>query len=242
MAIYQYGGGGGGGPLLGQHSVDGDTVEHWAFDGDTLGAIGTTTTDFDNGRNIFAPFPGSSTSLCVACPNGDNLDKMSASTTAGLISTEMTMAAIVYQAKYPGVVGRIPLWRFERTIGGQNDVLWLLNPDATNGQIRVGHIAAGATFVFDDLTLAIPEDQWCHITMTRNAAGTGGAVYINGTKETWSVASPPDLTAIQGNTVLCLGNASDGSIDGSFHYSSLILKDIECSDAQVAAMAAECGF
>ena len=241
MAVILYGGGGGG-PLLGQHSVDGDTVEHWAFDGDTLGDIGTTTTDFDSGRNIFAPFPGGSASMCVACPNGDNTDKMSASGTSGLISTEMTMAALVFQSEFPGGITKIPLWRFEARNGGADDVQWLLTCDPSTGAIRVGHIISGPGFVFDDLALTIPTDEWVHVAMTRNAAGTGGHVYVNDTREAWSVATAPDASAITANTVLCLGNGSGGTPDSGFYMSSLIIKDIECSEAQVAAMRGQCGL
>lgn len=106
-----------------------------------------------------------------------------------------------------------------------------------NFQLYVGRDTAGgwdAQGLGAQITELIPMGQWFHIIYTQNATGTGGAVWLNGNKATYT------------NTVT---NQSDNSARtnigfeqadrGTFAVFNPIYEDAECSDARAAELYAD---
>lgn len=240
MAITDWGSGGSG-LALGQHTVDGNTVEHWELGSDLLGDIGATATDFDTGLARRVYFPGATSNLCTCTNTTTSSDRLMGPQNAGFYTTEITYAALVFLSERPGGGTNRHIWRYESP-APNTDVQVFLTTNPVTGVIQVGHYSTAATFESDTLALSIPVEQWVHLTYTRSAAGNTGKVWVNNTGETWSTTNGPSTANVSGTTQLCLGNHGDGITATPSSFYSLIIKNTEVNDAAVAAMVAEVGL
>ena len=109
---------------------------------------------------------------------------------------------------------------------------------AADSRVFVGRDTA-AGYQQDSTVATLPRGEWFHFAWTMAADGLSGAFYVNGLLlETWSTANAPNNTAISSR--FFLGEAWDNVLFGSYY--STIVREKECSAAEVLAMAGQCGF
>lgn len=238
MALKNFGGGGGGagGFVPGSHTEEVDTIAHWPFQGDRGDTVGTY--DLDQGYFGFGGVADNA--LCMATGTAYCYDNSASTSLNPNLNTDnkYTFACGLY---IPSIVsGSADIVRYEVSSGGGTAfrVGVLGTGGGTPGAPYLG-ADTSAGYAQDVMSTPLPLDQWFHFAFTINAAGTGGTFYVNGAVlEAWTLPNAMNSTSSSAR----FGIGRSWNTVGYFSYFSMIVREKECSTAEILAMAAQCGF
>ena len=235
MPYFPYGGAGGGGLVLSPHTEDGDSIAHWEMDGDTTSSIDNPGKNIDSGVYYPCNIPGRTDKAGLA--NGDRYYR--GVDASPLRTGALTYACALWVDTTSADIDIIRYSPLNGALGEANNIQFRVEIRNSDKAIQVSsETGAGATYQNSVTTAVVPLNEWFHFAFVRNAAETGGNVYINGTAHAWSHTSAP--TGGSGGR-FCVMNRFDASrLRGNMY--SLICKDIEASTAQVQAMQTQMGL
>ena len=251
MTLKHFSGGGSLKVPTGPHTVDGDTVAHWSFDETGACAVTSPGQDFaiaepdlqywdvGQGTGRFCLIDGSS----HWSRNG-----VSAGHVAALDFEGATACTVAFCARF-STMGA-PVVKLSNDAGGFTEKFVLGVVDAAVDRIEYGHAISGSVYEIathtggsgDSGKPAIPKHEWCWIACVRNADGKSGKIRVRSREYTEDVTWTTTAVSVSNDTARwSVNNAWNNGRNDAQVY-SLIIKDIACSDAQLDAMAAQCGF
>lgn len=228
-----------GGFTPGLHTEEADTIAHYPFlSANRDDTVGGYHLDFGNygwggiADNAVALAPTQNSSSAF------NYDNNASTPLNPLLNTDfkMTIACGLY---VPSIAT------------GSADIVRFQTPGVSSGTAyRVG-IAHGAGRVFftslgtsggDETPVSsavTPLDEWFHFAWTQNAAGTGGSYHVNGVEvDTWTTTLPTN----QNLGTARFGIGSSHNQASLYSYYSLIVREKECSTAEIRSMARQVGL
>lgn len=213
------------------HTVDGDTLHHWPLDGS--GADGVGSLDFTTATLNFMRLNGLVSNTRQGAYNATEDQGYTASGAGALaVFDAITVAAWVMLMRNP--TSNMPIIGMRNTSSGSiNNTPWAMDVTSTGllrwfwqSGVKVNQEIFGAT--------TLPLNTWIHVIGTRNAAGTAGAVYLNGVSD----GSGSGLTTADGasnQTILRL--LSKGATEGlNAGVVTPIIKDVEVNGTQALAL------
>lgn len=250
MAVHNFTGGAGAARIpRGVHSTSGDTIAYYqptAQHNTLLLDNGAGTYDFtlDAGKvgwwdfghpsgylaNIVAGSGGANGGrlYCGVAADDDNLQPSwrNANTATGYA---LTVAASFYLFNRGADIGN-GVYLMNHAVGGGFNQEYACGVNDT-GQLFVGRDTAGGWDATGGLGGTINSGEWFHVVYTQNSTGTGGAVWLNGAKSTF--------TTVVSNQADASGRSALGweqSDRGTVAVFNPIYESAECSDARAAAL------
>lgn len=237
-------GGGGGGfidPTLNAHTVDGDTVAHWEFNGDATCGVVSPGQDFDVSSLLGWPlvFPGH-TRRCL--PDGSSTLPRSGVASGDVAALRFPAATAVTVAGclFLSSDHQVDLVKLSTDTGGFSEQ-FVLSATVTTRTMTYGHSTSGSTYETatpSGTPPVFPINEWCWFAGVRNADGKSGTLRINGDSCTWTTSAVGRTTTSQRWSVF---NTWDNMRPRASMY-SLIIKDIACTTEQLDAMQAQTGI
>lgn len=219
--------------LQGGHSVDGDTIHYWSFNGlptsheDQVGSA-----DFADDRVVGGPGPYPETGSLMATSGGASSFALS-SYVADLdpgATLPLTLAGMLYMDGTSSTVANRDILRHEQLAYGNPSFRFSLN---TSDVLWVGRETPAWEAHATGIT--VPTDTWVWFALVFKSDGD---VFIRMNDSTYLAEfvggyETPDTAAR-----FVVGG--EGSIPAHVRVFSLIAKNIEASTAQLDAMKAEC--
>lgn len=216
------------------HTVDGDTVGHWEFDGDGSDDSGNGN-NMVTGTYIGAPVQGRTDKSSVAMHPTAPLRMNTYSAVLDYITWanyDMTIAACVW---FDSLASSADICRFEAFAGGQ--AKWRMRC-LSDGRIGMSLDTVGG-FITATSTATISLQTWTWVAVTVNTDGKSGKFRIGAIEESWALANP---TNVGGSSQSLTIHDAWNTVPGLACMYSLIMKDISATSGQLNDMQAQTGL